>query len=378
MRIFPQIGITSTIAGLSRTTFMDHFAKNLLAWFDIHGRSNLPWQHPRTPYRVWLSEVMLQQTQVRTVIPYFERFVNALPTLADLAIAPQDRVLALWSGLGYYSRARNLHRSAQICVEQHAGHLPESIEQLATLPGIGRSTAAAILAQAHGESHAILDGNVRRVLARFHGIHGWPGSSIVQKELWELAESHTPQARVADYTQAIMDLGALVCTRSKPRCSECPLRDDCVAMREGLTAVLPHAKPAKTIPTRELTMLIVRDKHGHVLLERRPPTGVWARLWSLPEGEDIAQASRSIIGHASFNFDRLSVLPEFAHALSHYKLRITPMLMQVDSVEARVADSPDRGWFAPHELEELGLPAPVRKLLASLTTEDPPCEPSIA
>ena len=357
---------------------MDHFAKNLLAWFDIHGRSNLPWQHPRTPYRVWLSEVMLQQTQVRTVIAYFERFVNALPTLSDLANAPQDRVLALWSGLGYYSRARNLHRSAQICVEQYAGHLPESIEQLAALPGIGRSTAAAILAQAHGESHAILDGNVRRVLARFHGIHGWPGSGIVQKALWELAESHTPQTRVADYTQAIMDLGALLCTRSKPRCSECPLRNDCVALREGLTAVLPQSKPAKKIPTRELTMLIVRDNQGRILLERRPPTGVWARLWSLPEGEDIAQASRAIIDRPSIESDRLSVLPEFAHAFSHYKLRITPMLLQMDGVESCIADDPDRGWYAPRELEDLGLPAPVRKLLATLTTEDPPCEPLTA
>ena len=346
---------------------MDPFAKNLLAWFDVHGRSNLPWQHPRTPYRVWLSEVMLQQTQVRTVIPYFERFVSALPTLADLAAAPQDRVLALWSGLGYYSRARNLHRSAQLCVEQHAGHLPKSIEQLAALPGIGRSTAAAILAQAHGQSHAILDGNVRRVLARYHGIHGWPGSSKVQQNLWELAESHTPRERVADYTQAIMDLGALLCTRSKPRCSECPVRRDCVALAEGLTAVLPQSKPAKKNPTRELTMLIVRDLHGRILLERRPPTGVWARLWSLPEGEDIAQASRAMGDRPSIGSDRLTVLPEFAHAFSHYKLRITPMLLQIDNVENRIADDPDRDWFAPHELEEVGLPAPVRKLLASLT-----------
>ncbi len=346
---------------------MDHFAKNLIAWFDVHGRSNLPWQHPRTPYRVWLSEVMLQQTQVRTVIPYFERFVNALPTLADLAAAAQDRVLALWSGLGYYSRARNLHRSAQICVEQHAGRLPDSIEQLAALPGIGRSTAAAILAQAHGQSHAILDGNVRRVLARYHGIHGWPGSVSVQKDLWKLSQSHTPHERVADYTQAIMDLGALLCTRSKPRCSECPLRNDCVALREGLTAVLPQSKPAKKTPTRELTMLIARDMHGRILLERRPPTGVWARLWSLPEGEDIAQASRAIVDRPSIDSDRLTVLPELAHAFSHYKLRITPMLLQIDNVENRIADDPDRGWFAPYELEELGLPAPVRKLLASLT-----------
>ena len=357
---------------------MDSFAKNLLAWFDVHGRSNLPWQHPRTPYRVWLSEVMLQQTQVRTVIPYFERFVLALPTLADLAAAPQDRVLALWSGLGYYSRARNLQRCAQLCVEQHGGNLPGDIEQLAALPGIGRSTAAAILAQAHGDAHAILDGNVRRVLARFHGVHGWPGASAVQKTLWTFAEAHTPAKRVADYTQAIMDLGALVCTRSKPRCSECPLKEDCVAHREGLTAVLPQAKPQKKIPTRELTMLIVRDGDGRVLLERRPPTGVWARLWSLPQGEDLVQASQVVGSHAAFATGRLAILPEFAHAFSHYRLKVRPMLLQIDNSQNRIADTPDRGWFAHHELEELGLPAPVRKLLTSLLLETLKCEPSTA
>ncbi|MEZ5461907.1 A/G-specific adenine glycosylase [Dokdonella sp.] len=345
---------------------MNPFAKNLLAWFDIHGRSNLPWQHPRTPYRVWLSEVMLQQTQVRTVIPYFERFVLALPSLADLAAAPQDRVLALWSGLGYYSRARNLQRCAQLCVERHNGELPNNMEDLAALPGIGRSTAAAILAQAHGEPHAILDGNVRRVLARYHGVHGWTGNSAVQKELWKLAESHTPHKRVADYTQAIMDLGALVCTRSKPRCSDCPLQKKCIAHRDNLTATLPHPKPGKQIPTRKLTMLIVRDKLGRILLERRPPTGIWARLWSLPEGDDLAEASHAIADHASMTSDRLSLLPEFSHAFSHYRLNVTPMLLQIESPETRVADTPDRGWFAHHELAELGLPAPVRKLLASL------------
>ena len=357
---------------------MDSFAKNLLAWFDVHGRSNLPWQHPRTPYRVWLSEVMLQQTQVRTVIPYFERFVLALPELAALAAAPQDRVLGLWSGLGYYSRARNLHRCAQLCVEHHDGELPDTLDALAALPGIGRSTAAAILAQAHNQSHAILDGNVRRVLARFHGVHGWPGQSAVQAELWRLAESHTPSRRVADYTQAIMDLGAMVCTRSKPRCADCPLGDDCIARREGLTAKLPQPKPQKKIPTRELTMLIVRDSDGRILLERRPPTGVWARLWSLPQGDSLETASHSINAAHAFANGRLSVLPEFAHAFSHYKLKVTPMLLQIETPEARIAEDPDRDWFATHELAELGLPAPVRKLLASLPPETEPCEPSTA
>ncbi len=352
---------------------MDDFAKNLFAWFDEHGRRNLPWQHPRTPYRVWLSEVMLQQTQVRTVIPYFERFVLALPTLADLAAAQQDRVLALWSGLGYYSRARNLHRCAQICVAEHAGKLPTSIDTLSALPGIGRSTAAAILAQAHGQPHAILDGNVRRVLARFHGLAGWPGASAVQKKLWNIAESHTPSERAADYTQAIMDLGAMVCTRSKPRCTECPQRADCIALRDGLTASLPQAKPTKKIPTRSTTMLIARDADGRVLLERRPPTGVWARLWSLPEGIEADQPT-NLLALREIPASKIQVLPELVHTFSHFRLLITPILVDVDPAESRVADDPDHAWFLTSEFDALGMPAPVRKLLLELAKESDPCE----
>ncbi len=357
---------------------MDAFAKNLLGWYDRHGRRNLPWQHPRTPYRVWLSEIMLQQTQVRTVIPYFERFVKALPGLGELAAATEDRVLALWSGLGYYSRARNLHRSARLCIEQHGGELPESIELLAALPGIGRSTAAAILAQAHGQSHAILDGNVRRVLARFHGVRGWPGTSAVQKKLWQLAEAHTPTTRVADYTQAIMDLGATICTRSKPRCDECPLRRECVALRDGLTATLPQSKPAKKNPLRTTTMLIARDAEGRVLLERRPPRGVWARLWSLPEGADVEQARLGMVTLKDMESTSIRVLPELTHTFSHFQLRITPVLFDVVCAVAHVADDPDHGWFTQEDLHELGLPAPVRKLLAKLEEESKPCELSTA
>jgi A/G-specific adenine glycosylase len=358
---------------------MDRFAHRLLDWFDLHGRRNLPWQHPRTPYRVWLSEVMLQQTQVRTVIPYFERFVAALPTLEALAAAPLDRVLALWSGLGYYSRARNLHRCAQLCVEQYAGELPRDIDQLSALPGIGRSTAAAILAQAYGDSHAILDGNVRRVLARFHGVYGWPGASEVQRRLWLHAEAHTPLERVADYTQAIMDLGALVCVRSRPRCDVCPVTDDCVARREGLTALLPQAKPSRSIPTRDTTMLIVRDNEGRVLLERRPPTGVWARLWSLPESEDVDRARHELRDRHAIDARPLTPLTAFVHTFSHYRLHITPLLLHLERAPPEaVADAPDRGWFTADELGELGLPAPVRKLLESILEENPSCEPCTA
>ena len=346
----------------------DTFAGALLAWFDVHGRHDLPWQHPRTPYRVWLSEVMLQQTQVRTVIPYFERFIDALPSLDALAAAPLDRVLALWSGLGYYSRARNLHKAATICVAEHGGDLPRDIEALAALPGIGRSTAAAILAQAHGSRHAILDGNVRRVLARWHGVRGWPGATTVQRTLWSHAEAHTPSDRVADYTQAIMDLGATVCVRSRPHCMRCPVASGCVALREGATAELPEPKPARERPTRETTMLIVRDDAGRVLLERRPPVGIWARLWSLPESADAKSAADLLRDRYSVRAKSSQALGTFVHSFTHYHLRVTPLVVAGSQAD-HVADD-ERAWVSRDELDELGLPAPVRKLLNTVFEED--------
>ena len=347
----------------------DGFATALLAWFDRHGRKDLPWQRERTPYRVWLSEIMLQQTQVRTAIPYFERFAAALPTLPDLAAAPEDQVLALWSGLGDYSRARNLLRAARICIERHDGALPHDIDALSALPGIGRSTAAAILAQAFGERHAILDGNVRRVLARWHRVHGWPGSPAAQRELWRHAQTHTPQRRVADYTQAIMDLGATLCTRAQPHCARCPVASGCIALRDDLVGVLPEPKPARARPVRATTMLVVRDAAGRVLLERRPPNGVWARLWSLPETGDPALAVAYLRDRhavrATSNGERAS----FVHMFSHYHLRVTPRLFAGTPDVRHVADAPDRRWCTAAELATLGLPAPVRRLLASLEEE---------
>jgi A/G-specific adenine glycosylase len=345
------------------------FAQALLAWYDQHGRKDLPWQQPRDAYRVWLSEVMLQQTQVRTVIPYFERFVAALPSLAALAAAPQDQVLALWSGLGYYSRARNLHRTAQLCIAEHAGELPRDIDALAALPGIGRSTAAAILAQAHGARHAILDGNVRRVLARWHGVHGWPGTRSVQQTLWRHAEAHTPHARLADYTQAIMDLGATLCVRSRPHCLRCPVSFGCIALRDGLTAQLPQAKPQRAVPTRATTMLIVRDADGRTLLERRPPLGVWARLWSFPEMDDGADVESALQDRYAVRAAAKTTLRGFVHTFSHYHLQITPLLVQGMPAPDRIADDPDRRWYSHEELAALGLPAPVRKLLQTLHEE---------
>lgn len=345
-------------------------ASRLLHWYDRHGRKDLPWQQAlddgrRDAYRVWLSEVMLQQTQVATVVGYFERFIHALPSLPELASADEDTVLALWSGLGYYRRARFLHRAAQLCMEQHGGELPRDFDALHALPGIGRSTAGAILAQAHGLRFAILDGNVKRVLTRYHGIHGHPGESAVERQLWLHAQAHTPDTRIADYTQAIMDLGATVCVRSRPRCQDCPLATDCIAHREGLTANLPGRKPGKTIPTRATVMLILRDGHGRVLLERRGPQGVWSGLWSLPEAADPDGAWRIARQHA--RIDDAQALTPFTHTFSHYRLHIEPLLFDRATAQRGIADNPQLRWCSTDELAAIGLPAPVRGLLLQIS-----------
>lgn len=342
----------------------DSFANRLLRWFDQHGRKDLPWQSPREAYRVWLSEVMLQQTQVSTVIGYFNRFVSTLPTLPDLAAADEDTVLALWSGLGYYRRARFLHHAAQLCVAQHGGQLPRDFDQLCALPGIGRSTAGAILAQAHGLRFAILDGNVKRVLTRYHGIHGHPGQSAVEKQLWQHALEHTPDDRVADYTQAIMDLGATLCVRSRPQCEACPLAQTCIAKRDDLTSELPSRKPSKSIPTRATVMLIVRDRQRRILLERRGPQGVWSGLWSLPEAAGTDDAWRLAQQHAQI--DDAQALTPFRHVFSHYRLDIEPLLFDRAIVQHGIADHPQLRWCSTDELAALGLPAPVRTLLLNL------------
>lgn len=343
---------------------MTSFADALLAWFDDHGRKDLPWQHPRDAYRVWLSEVMLQQTQVVTVIPYFQRFVSALPTLRDLAAADEDTVLALWAGLGYYRRARFLQRAAQICVEKHGGELPRDFDALADLPGIGRSTAGAILAQAHGLRFPILDGNVKRVLTRYLGIHGFPGQSAVEKVLWQHADALMPAGRTADYTQAIMDLGATLCVRTRPQCDACPLAGSCVAKRDDLTAQLPTAKPTKRIPTRDTVMLILRDTKGRVLLERRGPQGVWSGLWSLPEASDHDAAWRTAQSLATI--DDAQPLPAFTHVFSHYRLQVEPLLFDAATAHLRIADNPALRWCDASERAALGLPAPVRSLLQDI------------
>ncbi|MEO8161570.1 MAG: A/G-specific adenine glycosylase [Arenimonas sp.] len=344
---------------------MNEFASRLLAWFDSSGRHDLPWQHPRDPYRVWLSEIMLQQTQVQTAIPYFERFVRELPSLVALAAADEDRVVTLWAGLGYYARARNLHKAAQLCLERHGGELPAEFEELAALPGIGRSTAGAILAQAHGLRFPILDGNVKRVLCRYHGVGGWAGSSAVEKQLWELAGSHLPLARMADYTQAIMDLGATVCTRSDPSCVLCPLQEGCVALREGRIAELPETRPGKPLPERRTLMLVLRDCEGRVLLARRPATGVWSGMWSLPEVADHDEAREFVGRHSDVEFEANTPLALIEHTFSHYRLHIAPLLWRDAAPASRIGDNAQR-WHPLDALDEVGLPAPVRKLLLTL------------
>lgn len=339
------------------------YSARILEWFDQHGRHDLPWQHPRTPYRVWLSEIMLQQTQVAVVAPYFERFVSALPDLQSLADASQDSVLALWSGLGYYARARNLHAAAQVCVEIHGSELPHDAEALRALPGIGRSTAGAILAQAWGEPAAILDGNVKRVLCRVHGIEGWPGTPSVEKKLWVIAESLLPNSRLADYTQAQMDFGATLCTRTAPACTSCPLNQDCIAFTDGRIAELPSPKPAKSLPQRTTHMLLIKDEVGRVLLQRRPPTGIWASLWSLPEHADLVEARIWFERHIEDGFERMQACAPVMHGFSHYRLQILPH--RINGVGARVAigDNDSLRWTTGAELTGIGLPAPIRRLL---------------
>ncbi len=327
-------------------------AARLLAWYDRHGRKGLPWQQQRSPYRVWVSEIMLQQTQVTTVIPYFERFMHSFPTLEALAAADEEAVLAHWSGLGYYSRARNLHATAQQALAEHNG-LPEDTEALIALPGIGRSTAHAILAQAHGRCLPILDGNVKRVLARYHAEPGWPGSTAVQKRLWAHAEAHMPAERCADYTQAIMDLGAMLCRR-KADCDACPLSSDCAARAQDKVADYPQPKPRKTLPERHTNMLILRDGSGRVLMERRPPSGIWGGLWSLPEydGDELQELTT----------DRQPLQP-FRHTFSHFHLHVQPWLIKGETPQ--VNDRPQR-WDSPEAWLQAGIPAPIGRLLKSL------------
>jgi A/G-specific adenine glycosylase len=340
------------------------FAGLVLAWFDRHGRRDLPWQRDPSPYRVWVSEVMLQQTQVAAVIPYFERFMARLPTVAALAAAPPDAVLHLWSGLGYYARARNLHRAAGIILSDYGGELPADLARLRALPGIGRSTAGAVLSLALGQRHAILDGNVKRVLARCFAIPGWPGRVGVLTRLWEAAERCTPGERVGAYNQAMMDLGATLCTRAAPACGCCPLAVGCAALALGDTAAFPAPRPRRNVPVREVLMLVLRNAAGEVLLERRPPLGIWGGLWGFPECPPGTEPADWCRDHLGVTPVRVEMLRSRRHSFTHFSLDIQPLA--IDLGTASVADEADRLWCDPARPRPVGLAAPVARLLAEV------------
>ncbi|MDO9520486.1 MAG: A/G-specific adenine glycosylase [Pseudohongiella sp.] len=336
----------------------------VLQWFDQHGRHDLPWQHETTPYRVWVSEIMLQQTQVTTVIPYYQRFMQHFPDVEVLATAPIDQVLHLWTGLGYYARARNLHKTAQIVNDQYHGIFPPSLEQLGGLPGIGRSTAGAILALSMGQRGVILDGNVKRVLCRYYAINSWSGEMATQKKLWHLADQATPHDRVASYTQAMMDLGATVCTRSKPACTRCPLADSCKALLLDLTKSLPVSKPRKTLPVRQTFMLICEQDNSEVLLEQRPASGLWGGLWSLPEFSAFDEV-QTWLEHKGASFK--SCWPVVRHTFSHFHLDITPVVATLSRPQVS-EQTAGTCWYPLTPSSDdtrinLGLSAPVKKLL---------------
>ena len=341
-----------------------NLAAALLRWFETQGRRDLPWQVNPTPYRVWVSEVMLQQTQVETVKPYFERFMAQFPDVAALAKAPQDEVMRLWSGLGYYARARNLHRAAKEILELHGGRLPETFAELTALPGIGRSTAGAILALARGERHAILDGNVKRVLTRVFLVEEPPESAAGLKKLWALAEACTPVGDVAEYTQAIMDLGATVCVRSNPACDRCPLASGCRAFAAGRTRELPAARRRAPRRLRRTHMIFVLAG-GRVLLERRPSRGIWGGLWAPPEFAEAQSAEAWLTARFGTTAEQPPRLPLVRHSFTHFDLDIEPWVVEVGEKGGGIGDG-NAGWHELASVPAVGLPAPVARLLEEI------------
>ncbi|MBV9575468.1 MAG: A/G-specific adenine glycosylase, partial [Gammaproteobacteria bacterium] len=337
------------------------FQKILLAWFNEHGRKHLPWQENKTAYRVWVSEIMLQQTQVSTVIPYFERFMQQFPDLSALAQASEDSVLHLWAGLGYYSRARNLHRAAKMIVEKFAGIFPQTIEDLEALPGVGQSTAGAIAAIAYNQKAAILDGNVKRVFARLHGITAAINEKEIENKLWELAHLFTPAKEVADYTQAIMDFGATLCLRSKPQCMLCPFTSHCLAHQQGIAASLPKKKPTKKLPVRTSTFIILK-KNERIFLQKRAANGIWGGLWSLPEiaGEPQTSSLQTFcLEQWQLKIKDFELLAPFRHTFTHYHLDIFPVIIHAKQVAIKNMKKAQQIWYDPNKPDTIGLPKPV-------------------
>lgn len=342
---------------------MSVFAEKLIAWQQAHGRHDLPWQHTCDPYAVWVSEIMLQQTQVSAVIGYYDRFMQRFPTIASLAEAEQDEVMRYWSGLGYYSRARNLHHAAQTIMREHSGIFPTDFEIIQTLKGIGRSTAAAISVFAFNQRQTILDGNVKRVLARLYAIDGWPGLPEVEKRLWQLAETLLPEQGLPSYVQGLMDFGATFCTRSKPRCTDCPMQSQCLAYQQQKVTQLPAPKPRKALPEKQVTMLMILDA-GEVLLERRPNRGIWGGLWSLPELSPTQIAVPHVQETLGIEAETLEVLPVLWHTFTHFKLEITPQPLQL--VGRRPLLPPNMQWLTLSDAISAALPTPVRTLIKAL------------
>ncbi len=347
---------------------MTDFADRLIAWQKHYGRHDLPWQNTTDPYAIWVSEIMLQQTQVAAVIGYYSKFMRRFPTVAALADATQDEVLQHWSGLGYYSRARNLHHAAQTIMGEYGGVFPQDFETIQTLSGIGRSTAAAIASFAFNQVQTILDGNVKRVLTRYFAIEGWPGTPKIEKALWVLAEGLLPETDMVAYTQGLMDLGATLCSRSKPQCLSCPLVETCQAYKQQRVAQLPTPKPRKITPVKYTTMLILQQGDC-IMLEKRPPSGIWGGLWSFPElqnDDDYAKIAQQRFG---MTVHPKKALPELSHAFTHFKLFITPQLLEVIKRDSKTCE-PGSIWLSIEDAMGAAIPTPVRKILQSLRSKN--------
>lgn len=344
---------------------IDTFADKIIAWHQVHGRHDLPWQLIKSPYPVWVSEIMLQQTQVKTVIPYYQRFMQRFTTIQSLAAATEDEVLNYWSGLGYYARARNLHRTAKIVSQQFNGSFPNSINELCALPGIGRSTAGAILSLAHNQFAPILDGNVKRILCRVHAIDQWPGEARVLTHLWQLSEQHTPTKQTNIYNQAMMDLGSDICTRQNPKCSECPVQQECAAFLNNKQQQYPVPKPHKNLPSKETFMLIFMNQQGEVLLQKRPPVGIWGGLWSFPECKEQQHIANRIQDDYPFaTLSELTELPGIKHQFTHFRLQINPYLIKLKSqATMKIMENSDEIWYKLASKLNLGVPEPVQRLL---------------
>lgn len=351
------------IARVDKQNLYKKFSQPLLQWYALYGRNNLPWQQPRTPYRVWLSEIMLQQTQVQTVIPYFERFMQRFPNIDALAQANDDEVLSLWSGLGYYSRARNLHQTAKIVMQRYGGVFPDDYQLLKELPGIGPSTAAAIVSQAFNQPVAILDGNVKRVLTRFFRIKGYPEQAQVKKTLWELANSCMPHENCADYTQAIMDLGALCCTSKKPDCLNCPLQNNCLALKYQEQHLYPEKKVRKPIPVQYQQFLVLHNEQGHIYLEKRPPIGLWGGLWCLPSLDEGGCPLDFIRLNYDLSGDSPQQLLNFKHRFSHFHLEINALSIKTKAL-GNITSEQQGQWFAKEQIHSIGLAQPTSKILS--------------